>query len=92
MIHGSCCDYRAAGTVDLAHDRADRGRQVTCPALVLYGASGLMAQLFDLQAVWSPRLADLRTVALPGGHFFVDQHPHETAACLEQFLVQVEGR
>jgi hypothetical protein len=33
MIHGSCSDYRAAGTVDLEHDTQDLNRRVRCPAL-----------------------------------------------------------
>jgi len=28
MIHGSCSDYRAAGTVDLEHDKADLDHKV----------------------------------------------------------------
>jgi haloacetate dehalogenase len=36
-IHASCEDYRAAATIDLDHDRADRdaGRRVRCPVLAL---------------------------------------------------------
>jgi haloacetate dehalogenase len=88
MIHGSCCDYRAAATVDLEHDRADieAGRQVTCPALALWGSDGFMHQNFDMAALWGERCADLRTATLPGAHFFVDQFPKETAAVLSDFL------
>ena len=87
-IHGSCCDYRAAATVDFELDRADLGRQVQCPALVLSGASGLMNRMFDMGAVWAPRLADMRLATVPGGHFFIDQHPAETAEVLRDFLQQ----
>ena len=85
-IHGSCCDYRAAGSVDFELDRADLGRQVQCPALVFSGSAGLMHGLFDMQAVWAPRLANMRQASLPGGHFFVDQFPKETARILREFL------
>ncbi len=88
-IAGMTNDYRAALAVDYAHDAADLGRKVTCPALVLYGASGAMARHFDVAGTWAERLADMRTAALPGGHFFVDQHPEEVAAALEGFLDDV---
>ena len=31
-IHAMCEDYRAAATIDLAHDRADAARRIDCPA------------------------------------------------------------
>lgn len=86
MIHGSCCDYRAAVTIDLAHDTADRHRKVECPALVLYGSKGVMAGLFDIPAEWRKLIPNHSDAAIPGGHFFADQYPDETAAILVNFL------
>ena len=93
-IHGSCADYRAAATIDLEHDLADAdaGRTVACPSLVLYGADGLMAKLFDIPATWARRLSDMRSAALPGGHFFIDQRPGETAAEIARFLATAQTR
>jgi haloacetate dehalogenase len=54
--------------------------------LVLYGSRGVMAQLFDIPALWRRRCAGAVDVAMPGGHFFVDQFPAETAQQLQQFL------
>jgi haloacetate dehalogenase len=88
MIHGSCSDYRAAVSIDLAHDTADIGRKAQCPALVLYGSAGQMAQLFDIPAQWRARCANVTDASLPGGHFFVDQFPNETAAILKGFLAK----
>lgn len=85
-IHGSCSDYRAASTVDLKLDIADAGRTVDCPAFVLYGADGVMARLFDIPVTWKPRLSNMQAASLPGGHFFVDQYPAETAETLLSFL------
>ena len=85
-VQAMCNDYRAAIDVDLGHDRADLGRQVTCPALVLYGADGAMARAYDMAATWAPRLADMRVQAIPGGHFFPDTAPEATAAALAGFL------
>jgi len=86
MIHGSCADYRAAATIDLEHDAADLARTVDCPALVLYGAQGAMARLYDIPAQWRDRLPRMGSAALPGGHFFVDQQPERTAQALLEFL------
>jgi haloacetate dehalogenase len=86
MIHGSCSDYRAGASIDLEHDQADLGRQVQCPALAFWGAKGLMHKLFDIEAQWRRACANLKTASLPGGHFFVDQFPAETARILAGFL------
>ena len=84
-------DYRAAVSVDVALDRADEGRRVTCPSLVLYGADGAMGRAFDVPATWRDRLDDMTAAALPGGHFFVDQSPGETARALGDFLAGHPG-
>ncbi len=91
-IHGSCSDYRAAATVDLEHDRADLGRRVACPTLALWGAQGVVQRHFDMAAEWGKRCAELRCATLPGGHFFVDRFPAETARMVEDFLVAVASR
>ncbi|MCF1710186.1 alpha/beta hydrolase [Tabrizicola sp. J26] len=85
-IRGACNDYRAALTVDRADDRADLGRRIAAPTLVLYGASGAMARLYDLPATWVPKFTSLQAEALPGGHFFPDLHPAQTAAAIARFL------
>jgi haloacetate dehalogenase len=77
--------------VDLVHDTEDLNRRVQCPALVFYGSKGVMARLFDLPAEWRARLADMTEAALPGGHFFVDQFPQDTARILGDFLTRHEG-
>ncbi|WP_417721455.1 alpha/beta fold hydrolase [Salipiger sp.] len=84
-IAAGCNDYRAAIEVDFHHDAADLGRRVSCPAQVLYGADGAMAQLMDVPATWADRLADMTAAAIPGGHFFPDQSPAETAEALLAF-------
>ncbi len=85
-IHAMCSDYRAAIDVDLGHDAADSGRRVDCPALVLNGAEGAMARAMDVAATWAPRLSLMDHAAIPGGHFFPDQSPAETAEALGDFL------
>jgi haloacetate dehalogenase len=86
MIHGSCSDYRAAASIDLKHDTQDLDTKVECPTLVFFGADGKMAKLFDIPAEWRKRCSNTTVASLPGGHFFVDQFPAETAAILSSFL------
>ena len=85
-IRGMCADYRAALTYDFDDDSADQHQQVTCPALVLYGADGAIAKAYDVPHTWATRLKHQSSRALPGGHFFVDQHPGATAEVLLEFL------
>ena len=91
MIHGSCSDYRAAASIDLEHDAGDIDRKVACPTLVFYGAAGAMARLFDIPAEWRRRCANVISASLPGGHFFIDQFPGDTAHTLREFLTRHAG-
>ncbi|MEO0381570.1 MAG: alpha/beta hydrolase [Pseudomonadota bacterium] len=86
VIAGMCHDYRAGVGIDLEHDTADGGRVLEMPALVLYGANGVMARHFDVGAVWAARLANMTARAVPGGHFFVDTAPGEVARLLRDHL------
>jgi haloacetate dehalogenase len=85
-IRGMCADYRAAIGPDLAHDTADIDVKLALPVLAFWGANGVMAGLFDMEAEWRKRCTSLETASLPGGHFFIDQFPGETADRLLQFL------
>ncbi|MEM8656225.1 MAG: alpha/beta hydrolase [Pseudomonadota bacterium] len=87
-IRSMCNDYRAAIDVDFDLDAADLSRAVDCPALVLYGADGIMGRAYDVGATWSDRLSNLQAVGIPGGHFFPDTHPSETAQALKEFLAR----
>jgi haloacetate dehalogenase len=81
-IHAWCSDYRAGASIDLDHDREDLGRVLDMPVLALWGAQGIMQTLFDIEALWKPRCRLLRTATAPGGHWFPEQAPAETAAAL----------
>ena len=48
-----------------------------------------MHKNFDIGAAWRKRCADLRTAALPAGHFFIDRYPEDTARILSEFLDSV---
>jgi haloacetate dehalogenase len=90
MIQGSCGDYRAAASIDLANDMADINSLVTAPSLVFYGEQGVMNKLYNIGEEWQKRLANMQTASLPGGHFFPDMRPDETARILLNFVGQHE--
>ena len=85
-IHASCEDYRAAATIDLAHDEADRDRRVDCPLLALWGEKGVVERLYAVNEVWRGYASDVRGEALPAGHFLAEERPGETAEEVISFL------
>ncbi|MGH3851229.1 MAG: alpha/beta fold hydrolase [Pseudonocardiaceae bacterium] len=85
-IRASCDDYRAAAGIDLDHDRADRGRMIGCPVLVLWGENGLVGKNYDVLAVWRERGRDVQGRALACGHFLPEEQPDETLRALVDFL------
>jgi haloacetate dehalogenase len=89
VVRGWCEDYRAAATIDLEHDRADRaaGRRVTCPLFVLWGARNEVWKGFeDALVVWRRHADDVRGRALDCGHYLPEEAPDETAELLAGFL------
>ena len=89
-IHASCEDYRAAGTIDLEHDRADRaaGRKLPMPMLALWGAQGVVGRMFDCLADWQAVAAHAQGRALPCGHFIPEEAPQQTLDELTAFLAR----
>ncbi len=86
-IHASCEDYRAAASIDLAHDEADLERKIRCPVLALWGERGLMERHFDVLATWRERSAgEVRGHALDCGHFLPEERPQATAEALLEFF------
>lgn len=85
-IHASCEDYRAAATIDIAHDDADGARKLSQPLLALWGANGIIGRCFDPLALWRERAEDVRGHALPGGHYLAEELPDEVAGAFEGFF------
>ncbi|RWA47297.1 alpha/beta hydrolase [Cupriavidus sp. UYMSc13B] len=84
-VHAMCEDYRAAATIDLEHDRADReaGRRLALPLRVLWGEHGVVARCFEPLALWQEVATDISGQALPCGHYI----PEEAAEpLLEEML------
>ncbi|MFC7405601.1 alpha/beta fold hydrolase [Georgenia alba] len=88
-VHAICEDYRAAATVDLAHDRADRdaGRRLGRPLLALWGSRGTVGRTYDVLQTWR-EVSDAAVdgAALECGHVPQEERPAEVAERLEGFL------
>ena len=87
-IHASCEDYRAAATIDLEHDRADReaGRRIACPLLALWGAHGVIERCFTPLEDWGRVADDVRGRSLPAGHYLPEEVPQLVAGEFESFF------
>ncbi len=85
-IHATCEDYRAAASIDLAHDDADLDHKIACPVLALWAEKGAMHKMYDVLATWRERTVSVSGKALPGGHFLPEEVPEETFAALKAFL------
>ena len=85
-IRATCADYRAGAGVDLDHDAANAGHRISCPLLVLWGATGFVGNHYDPVAVWRSVADRVEGAALPSGHFPGEQAPQETSAALFEFF------
>lgn len=85
-IHASCEDYRAAATIDLVHDEADRSRKVQCPLLVLWGSKGFVHRSYDVLEVWRDYAEHVEGRALDCGHFLPEEAPEAVCEELSRFL------
>jgi haloacetate dehalogenase len=89
MIRGMCEDYRAAATIDLAHDRASRaaGEKIRCPLLVLWGKKAKIAAWYDALAIWRGYCAaQVSGGPVDSGHYLAEEAPAEVLAQLREFF------
>jgi haloacetate dehalogenase len=87
-VHAICEDYRAAATLDFAHDEADRraGKRITCPVLALWGGRGKLEEWYDVPGIWREWADDVRGRALECGHYLPEEAPEETCSELRAFF------
>jgi haloacetate dehalogenase len=88
-VHAMCEDYRAAATIDLAHDRADAARLIDCRTHVLWGERGVVHRLFSPLEDWQAKCAhEVTGRALPTGHYIAEEAPELLCTELEAFFTQ----
>ncbi len=91
-VHGICEEYRAAATIDVEHDRADKkaSRRIECPMLHLWAEGGPLDTFYAKDGgplgIWRQWAPHAHGQAMKGGHFFPEENPDGTAVLLKQFL------
>ena len=88
-MHAMCEDYRAAATIDLVHDRADRAedKKLLMPVRVLWGEHGLINKCFAPIEDWK-RVASNEVTGchVPCGHYIPEEYPEELIAEAKTFF------
>jgi haloacetate dehalogenase len=88
--HAMCEDYRAGLGVDRAADDQDRakGRTISSPLLVLWGAGDDLAELYDddVLGVWRPWARELSGGVINSAHHMAEEAPEELTHALLRFL------
>ena len=87
-MHAMCEDYRAAATIDLVHDHADRvsGVKLQMPLRVLWGEHGLVNQCFKPLDDWRAVAKDVTGRAVPCGHYIPEELPEELLKEAQEFF------
>lgn len=87
-IAASCEDYRAAASIDIAHDDADQGRKLSMPILALWAKHGVIETCFDALGLWRQRAAQVDGEALDATHYMAEEIPQEIAERMTKFFDQ----
>jgi haloacetate dehalogenase len=85
-VQALCEDYRAAASIDLAHDAADLSKKIQCPLLVLWSEKGPFHRMYDVLETWRERAGQASGKVLPAGHFLPEQIPQQLVGELKPFL------
>jgi haloacetate dehalogenase len=88
-MHSMCEDYRAAASIDLVHDRADRaaGKKLRMPFRVLWGEHGLVHKCFKPIEDWKAVAENVSGKTIPCGHYIPEELPGELVTDAKQFFV-----
>jgi haloacetate dehalogenase len=91
-VHGLCEEYRAAATIDVEHDRADKqaSKRIECPMLHLWAEDGPLDTFYAKDGgplgIWRQWAPAVRGQSMKGGHFFPEENPDDTAVLIKRFL------
>ena len=85
-IHSSCEDYRAAASIDIEHDNADKEKKLFMPILALWAKRGVIETCFDALKLWRLRADQVEGEALQSGHYMAEEIPNEVAKRMSDFF------
>jgi haloacetate dehalogenase len=91
-VHAVCEEYRAAASIDIAHDDKDRAesKRITCPMLHLWATGGPLDRFYEKDGgslgIWRKWADNVHGQSITGGHFFPEENPTETTGLLTSFL------
>jgi haloacetate dehalogenase len=85
-IRATCDEYRAGASIDLEHDRADRGRKLTMPLLMLWGKRSSQGSGYDVLGVWRDHAENVRGHPIDSGHFIPEEAPDDAYKALRDFF------
>ncbi len=85
-IRATCDEYRAGATIDLEHDRADRGRKIAVPLLILWGERSGQGSGYDMLDVWREHAETVTGHGIPSGHFIPEEQPDAIYQALHGFF------
>ncbi|HWE15327.1 MAG TPA: alpha/beta hydrolase [Solirubrobacteraceae bacterium] len=86
-VQAICEDYRAGAGIDRQLDEADRGRQIACPVLCLWGRRGALELFYgDVLEVWRTWAPGVTGRGVDASHFLVEDRPEEVVPELVAFL------
>ncbi len=85
-IRATCDEYRAGAGIDLEHDRADRGKKLAMPLLVLWGRRSGQGSGYDVLSVWREHAENVSGEALDSGHFIPEEAPDAADSALRAFF------
>jgi haloacetate dehalogenase len=85
-IRATCDEYRAGASIDLEHDRADRGGKLGMPLLVLWGERSSQGSGCDVLGVWRDHAENVTGHGIASGHFLPEETPDETYQALRSFF------
>jgi haloacetate dehalogenase len=87
-IHASCEDYRAAATIDIAHDDADGKKKLKTPIKVIWSESGVIVRCFDPLKLWRQRAENIEGESVNATHYMAEEIPKEISELMLDFFVR----
>lgn len=87
ILHATCEEYRAGGSIDLEHDEVDFGnKRLRCPLWVLWAGHNELYRRVEPLKVWRQYAEQVQGRAVDANHFIPEQAPRETIQEIVSFM------